>query len=372
MANRNSMATIMNQYYPQSVTHPGLTLAEKLEEMGMGIKEFAIRTSKPEKTINAVLKGESSITPDMSVSFETVTKIPAHFWMNLQRQYDESEARNRIFERMLSFSEWVSSFPVSAMVKLGWISECKTKEEKTVALLSYFAVSTPEAWEDYYLNQQLKVAFRISLSTTKEPYAISTWLRQGEIQAANVDVSCEYDEKSLKDKLPEMKRLMAENPKNISEQLRQICADCGVKLIYTPCLPKAPISGSTRWINGVPCIQLSGRSKRYDTFWFSFFHEIGHILLHGRKDIFLEDIEYGDKQKEKESDLFASKWLLSQSEEDMIVRKGDFSWIAIQEYAKRFGTHPSVIIGRLQHKNMLRWQNSNLLEKVHLFEEELY
>ena len=74
------MATI-NHYQPQTISHPGETLAEKLAEMGMTIKEFAIRTSKPEKTIIAVIKGGSSITPDMSVAFENVTKIPANFWM---------------------------------------------------------------------------------------------------------------------------------------------------------------------------------------------------------------------------------------------------------------------------------------------------
>ena len=46
--------TAINQYFPQSVSHPGETLEEKLQEMGMGPKEFSIRTGKPEKTIFAI------------------------------------------------------------------------------------------------------------------------------------------------------------------------------------------------------------------------------------------------------------------------------------------------------------------------------
>jgi addiction module HigA family antidote len=80
---------MQNQYFPQSVPHPGETLAEKLKEMGMDPKEFARYTGKPEKTIIAVLNGKSSITPDMAVQFEHMTKIPANFWMNHQRGYDE-------------------------------------------------------------------------------------------------------------------------------------------------------------------------------------------------------------------------------------------------------------------------------------------
>lgn len=77
------------------VYHPGETLDEKLQEIGMGVKEFATRVSKPEKTIIAVLKGKSSITPDMAVAFEMVTKIPAHMWLRHQKSYDEFIARKK-------------------------------------------------------------------------------------------------------------------------------------------------------------------------------------------------------------------------------------------------------------------------------------
>lgn len=86
--------TNKNQYIPQSVSHPGETLKEKLEEMEMSSKELAVRTGKPENIIIAVMKGESSITADMAVLFESVTKIPAHFWLNNQRVYDEFGAHS--------------------------------------------------------------------------------------------------------------------------------------------------------------------------------------------------------------------------------------------------------------------------------------
>lgn len=363
------MATI-NQYHPQTVSHPGETLDEKLKEMGMGVKEFAVRTAKPEKTIIAVIKGESSLTPDMAVAFENVTRIPARFWMNLQREYDECEARNRKNARLESYSAWTSAFPYSSMVKLGWIPAYRSKNERTEALLSFFGVSSPDAWDNYYCRQRLKVAFRISLATTKEPYAVSAWLRKGELQSAMLQAPVDFDEKLLREKLPEMKNLMVRHPDNVAVELQNLCLSCGVRLVYTPCLPKAPVNGSARWINGIPCIQLSGRHKRYDIFWFSFFHEIAHILLHGRKDVFLENIEYGDfqKEKEKEADEFASRWLLSPAQEEEIIAGGDFTGTAIREYAEKFGTHPSVIVGRLQHRHIIEfWQDKSLLENVDLF-----
>ena len=82
-----------NTYRPVRAFHPGVTLREKIVELGMSIKEFSLRSSKPEKTINAVLNGSSSITPDMAVAFEQVTRIPAHMWLNLQSAFDIYKAR---------------------------------------------------------------------------------------------------------------------------------------------------------------------------------------------------------------------------------------------------------------------------------------
>jgi addiction module HigA family antidote len=348
------MATKKNQYHPQIAFHPGETLAEKLEELGMGPKEFAIRTGKPEKTVIAILKGKSSITPEMAVQFEHVLKIPAHFWLNMQRNYDEFIAREELEELLTESIDWAKKFPINEMVKKGWLHAKTTLEEKTSELLVFFGISKYTAWEDYYLNQQLKVAFRIYLAHTKEPYAISAWLRKGELQAAELP-SQPYNEKKFKEALPEIKRIMAKHPDNFFKQLQALCLEAGVKVVHTPCINKAPINGCTRWLNDVPLIQLSGRYNRNDIFWFTFFHEAGHILLHGKKDIFLEDVDYSDKdlEKEMEADNFAIKWTLSSEQEEEIFEHHSITEDDVIEFAKKFNTHPAIIIGRLHHKKLL-------------------
>jgi addiction module HigA family antidote len=343
-----------NQYFPQSVPHPGETLAEKLKEMEMGPKEFALRTGKPEKTIIAVLNGESSITPDMAVQFENVARIPANFWMNHQRGFDEYIAREKRQSVIQDAVEWAKLFPLADMTKKGWLPQLVTIEEKTIEMLAFFGFSNHKAWEDYYFNQQLKVAFRISLAQTNEPYAISAWLRRGELQATEL-VAKAYSEKKFKEALPELKSIMASHPDGFFSRLQSICLEAGVKVVHTPCISKAPISGSTRWLNDTPFIQLTGRYNRNDSFWFTFFHEAGHILLHGKKDIFLEKVEYSDKDriKEKEADEFAIKWTLTEAEEAEILAAAPLSENDIRGFAKHFNTHPAIIIGRLQHKKLI-------------------
>ena len=334
--------------------HPGETLREKLQEMEMSIKEFAIRTTKPEKTINAVLVGESAVTPDMSIAFEQVTRIPAHFWLNLQRNFDEYVARRKreAICQDVQTIEWAKRFPYAAMANLGWIEKTRIMSEKIMNLLSFFRITSVKAWEDYFINQALKSAFRISLSGAKDPYAISAWLRQGEIQAAECKTKNLYSETALKGIMPKLLLLVKDQPEDFALQLRDLCSEAGVKILYTAHIPNAPINGCTRWIDNVPCIQMTDKQKRNDVFWFSFFHEVGHILLHGKKDVFLEDVEHRGalKQKEEEADRFAAEQLLSHNAENEIVRELDGARPTNQfivDQANRYKTHPAIIVGRL-------------------------
>lgn len=345
---------VLNEYYPQEVLHPCETLNEKLEEMMMSRKEFAIRSGKPEKTIIALLKGESSITSEMAVLFENITKIPAHFWLNKQARYDEYKARLKRKHDVGNAEEWTRSFPYSEMAKSGWVPSTRKIEEKTINLFEYFAVSNNYAWNKLYMESKLKVAAYASLKHTHEPHAISAWLRQGELQAEQIRAP-EYSKKTFNKVLNEIKGIMAVHPDNFFEQLQKTCLESGVKVFYTPKLPKVPVSGSTRWIKDTPIIQLTARYKQNDRFWFTFFHEAGHILLHGKKYISLEGIDFSeaDPEKEQQAHEFAEKWTFSKEEEEEVLDAIPLSRIDIVSFANKFNTHPAMIIGRLQHKQLI-------------------
>ena len=346
----------LNSYNPQSFTHPGSTLKEKLEEINMSIKEFSLRTAKPEKTIHDILNFDSSITPDMAVQFEKVLNIPAKFWLNYQARYNEYIARVQ-YNNMLSTNiEWAEKFPYNEMSKLNWVPKTRSKTEKVDNLLKFFGFSSPVSWERYFLNSELKTAFRISLKHTKEPHAISAWLRHGEIEAEKMEVN-QYQENKFKKNLEKIRRLIVEQADDFFKQLHEICSESGVKLVYSPTLPKAPISGSTRWINESPVIQISGRYKKNDRFWFTFLHEAGHILLHNKKDIYLEGLD-DISEKEREADEFAANFLVNSKQEKELLDKSNLTDEELINFANKFNTHPAILVGRLQFlKNKYNFLN---------------
>ena len=343
-------------YQPDYAVHPGETLREKLEEMNMQPKEFAIRTGKPVKTISEILNGKSSITPEMAVLFEKVLNIPANFWIKKQANYNEFVAREKHQKELEQAKEWARQFPYAKMAKIGLVSATRKIEEKVDELLKFFNVSNQFAWENIYLNQQTPVYFRISLKHNKNPYALSTLLRMGELKSNKLSAP-EFDKTALRSVLPELKTIMANKPKDYLQQIQNLCLTAGVKVIYTPNLPKTVIHGTVRWIKNIPVIQMTDRLKRYDIFWFSLFHEIGHILLHGnKKNIFLEKINNSKNkdQREQEADEFAAQLLLSDKEYKKIINAihSDADIMeTIQLYADKFGTHKDIIIGRILYEN---------------------
>ena len=347
---------LTNQYSPDIVFHPATTLNEKLEEMGMSKKEFALRTGKPEKTIIAVLKEESSLTPEMAILFENVTQIPAQFWINKQARYNEYIARKKHEEVIAEASDWATEFPYAEMAKHNWIATTRISKEKIINLLSYFGVASHNAWERLYIETELKVAAYTSLKHSHEPHAISAWLRQGELQAKQIEAPA-FDGKKLKSNISAMRQLMIEQPINFFEQLQALCLQAGVVLLFTPKLPKVPLSGSTRWLNNTPLIQLTARYKKNDNFWFTFFHELGHIILHGKKFISLENVDFesADPEKEEEAHQFAIELTFTKEQELEVLQNISMSEQDIIDYAKKFNTHPAMIIGRLQHDGYIHY-----------------
>jgi len=353
-------------YNPQTFTHPGEILKEKLEELDMTIKEFALRASKPEKTIHSILNLESSITSEMAVLFENILEIPAHFWLNFQIKYDEITSRNKILENRIKDLEWAKKFPYREMANFGWVKKTSDKLERVQSLFDFFKFNSTKSWEEYFFYEELKSSFRISIKHVNKPHSISAWLRKGEIEANNRSIK-PYDEKAFKSLLKDIKNKIQENDEYIFFKLQTLCSNVGVYLVYTPCLPNAPISGCARWIKDNPLIQLSGRYKSNDRYWFTFYHEAGHILHHGKNDIFLEDIvnTTNDKTieiKEKEANKFASDYLLDKNFENEIYNLQSTNKINIMNLAKKYNTHPAIIVGRLQHLKIINYNQLNELK----------
>lgn len=349
---------------------PGDTIRETIDELGMSQAELAERIGRPREKLNDIIKGREPLSMETAFRLEKVLGIPATFWINRETEYRRELYEIEQEERLEEQQEWLKGFPLREMKTKGWIKDTADKNELVAELLSYYGVASVEEWNRIYIDKEVAVAFRISLANTQSPQAISAWLRRGEIEASQMELA-EYNKAAFKKALVEIKNLVNQFPKDFAQQLQQICARCGVAVSYVPNLPKAPISGASRWFRNKPLIQISGRYKTDDRFWFTFYHEAAHILLHGKKEIFLEDVKGTevDQAKEQEANEFAAKQLLSEAQLKTIIAKPKLDETDVFNFANQFNTSPGVIIGQLQHRGLVDWSLGNgLRRKVELFE----
>lgn len=336
----------------QIISPPGDTLAEILKLRGISQPSLALRMGRPLKTINEIIKGKAAIMPETAIQLERVLGTEAAFWLEREKNYRLELAEIEDAEKLLETKDWVENFPLSAMKKMQWLDYDNDVLSKGASLYSFFGVSGQEAYYSYYHEKVYEAAYRMSKKSGKNPYSVSAWLKQGEHQAGKVKAA-EYNLQAFKKVLHETKSIMAQQPANFFSVVQSLCSSAGVKVVHTPCLPNTSLHGSTRWINDYPIIQLTNLYKRNDIFWFTFFHEAGHIIKHGKKDFFVEGLEYSehDENKEQEADEVAIKYTLTKEQEAEAIKNAPHTRKSILEYAVKFNTHPSLIIGRFARTN---------------------
>lgn len=362
-------------YAPDFLVHPGESLAEALNDRHMTQGELAIRTWISEKHINQIINGKAPITPETAMKLDTVLSIPSEFWNNLQKNYDETFARleaDKTIESEIScFSEFKNCY--TELVKNGVLTNNKDTKEKTKQLLSFFGVSSLKS-----VVTTENLAFRISNNQKIDKETLSWWLRlwvleyNKEKKTNHINI---YDEKKLKSALNTLRDLTKKRWSFWSE-IKQILNECWVAIYFMPYFSKTFVNGVVRRIGDNPIIQISPRWKSHDIFWFTLFHEIGHIILHGKKDEFADlrdtesikentfidcdwlDLWHGDK-KEIEANDFASNILIPNDLYKNFLSKNIFSDDAIHSFATKIEIDAWIVARRLAKEDKIDRKQAN-------------
>jgi HTH-type transcriptional regulator / antitoxin HigA len=354
------------QLYPLGDTDyavpPGETLRELLEEKGISQRELARRADLSPKHVNKLMQGLAPLSADVAMRLERVTGTPARIWNRLEADYRSDQERIRAKRELSGDVMWVNGFPVAELVKRECLpTQPADKVSRLEQMLAFFGVASVGAWDEVY--SELACAFRTTQTFETRPGALAVWLRLGELAA--LDVECApYDRKKLEAGLPELRKLTREPVEVFRERMRAICANCGVAIVFVPELPGARASGVMRWLTPAKAlIQLSLRYKTDDHLWFTFFHEIGHVLRHGKTDVWIEASSSSgtDDPREAEADKFSRDLLIppQDARELLQLRSPD----QVRRFAERLGIAPGIVVGRLQHDGIWTHSQGNQLKR---------
>lgn len=343
------MSKPAQSFTPDYAVPPGATLAETIEDLGMTQTELAQRMGRPLKTINEIIAGTAQIMPETALQLEKVTGVPAAFWNNAESNYREQLARLADRERQAEEVGWLDQFSYREMAKLSFVPPVSDKVERVGQLLRFFGVASPKQWESTY--GELCGAARESAKFKADLGDLSAWLRTGELLAQRCE--CQpYDREKFLSHLKKIRSLTAMNPAEAWPEVCRLCAEAGVAVVLVPELPNTHVSGFTRWLaSDKALIQLSLRYKTDDSLWFTFFHEAAHILLHGKRDIFVE-YRGVESPKEAEANCWAGEFLIAEKDWQTFISRlpSQPTLPHIVNFASEQGIAPSVVLGRLQHR----------------------
>lgn len=348
------------------LTKPGDTILETLEFLKMSQVEFSERIGKTPGKVNDIISGKAPITVNTALQLEKVLGIETQFWLNRESNYREKLARLEQQEQLEESMNWLRDQPLKELFEQGYLSTKKVCVDLVEELLQFYGVASPVQWKNLYINNYVHTNFRKSDKQSEKLSCMAAWLRIGELKLRQNHYAA-YNKEEFKSALHQIKKLVQRQPEDYAEKLASLCAHAGVALVYSKSMKKAPISGATRWVANTPLIQITDRYKTNDSFWFTFYHEAGHILLHGKKDIFIEEFEEAEieKEKEDEANSFARDWLLPDSFLDQLskpITEGQ-----IRRIANNYDVHPAIVVGRLQHLKIVPPHfGSNLKVKINL------
>ncbi|HEX4670533.1 MAG TPA: HigA family addiction module antitoxin [Solirubrobacterales bacterium] len=349
-------------FSPDYMPPPGETIAELLEEQEMTQTELARRLGVSLKHLNQVIKGSATISAELALGLEKVFSAPANFWLAREAIFRTHEARLEEGPDLEKALGWAEQFPLKELQKRGLIPRQAKGDKLVAALLQFLGIASPKQWESP------AVAYRKSQKLQSDEHALAAWLRIGELEGK--DIECKtFDADRFRDALEHARGLTRLPVSEWQPKLVDLCADAGVAVAIVEHFKAAKVNGATRWLSpGKALIQLSIRYRWEDIFWFTFFHEAGHVLLHQKKEVFVEpekqpkvgSIDPKLLELENEANRFAGRMLIPSRFE---ARLKTMQLGEVPAFAEHLGIAPAIVVGRLHHDNCLDWSKGNHLRR---------
>lgn len=332
-------------------TPPGATIKEQLENREMSQKEFAERMNLSEKHVSNLINGNVLLTPEVACRLESVLGVPAAFWNKLEAIYREKIEKIKDENLMQEDIAISSKFPYKEMASNDWIKDTNKKEDRVSNLRKFFGLSSLSLIK----NQALipGIACRRQAETEKADYALIAWAQKAKIEARNMTVSS-IDIKKLEDELQNIRKMTMEQPQKFCLDLINVLAECGIAIVFLPHIGGSFLHGATFCDKKKIVVGMTVRGKDADKFWFSLFHELGHIIL-GH----IYQPNGTSEEDENQANDFARQKLIPDDVFKVFVAGKCYTKSSVKNFALKVGIDPGIVVGRLQKEGIIKfsWLN---------------
>lgn len=352
-----------DSFRPNWASSPGATIADFIADKRLSVGDLARSLGIEDDDASRLLDGDAEITEEVANKLSKAIGSTSRFWMEREARYREGLIRLKEVDNSEPNKRWLGSLPLKDMQTFGWITRNKALPT-TEQCLNFFGVASLEEWTKKIEHQILSAAFRTSASFEKNPPSVAAWLRQGEIEGSAVECSL-WSKTSFEAALPRLRKLTRlKTAREFFPELQRICASCGVAVVFVPTPKGCPASGAARFLSSSKAvIVLSNRYRTDDHFWFTFFHEAGHVLLHGKNALFVDGISDDKAAEEQEANEFSQKILLTEVQRQEMFAL-PMTYRAVIRFARHAGVSPGIVVGQLQHSGKIGRERLNRVKRA--------
>ena len=338
------------EYNDKIAFHPGYYIKEIIEDSGLTQEDFAKRLDTTPKNLSYLVRGEQSLSVDIAMKLSRMLGTSINYWLNLQQTYDTLIAEMDYQKEIKLEKEVFKELDYGYFKKYFGMPDLPRKiNEQIDVVRSFLQVSTLTVFK----KRDMAVSFR---NCGKN-------MNDGNIIKANIMVQIAINQ-ALKIEAPKFDKKKFEKAVDYALTLttqhgdfypliRKVFEDAGVIFVILPNLPGSGINGATKKIGQNVMLMVNDRRFYSDTFWFTLFHEIGHII-NGDYGITFENEHAG---QEDAADKYAEDKLIPPGEYEAFVRMNEFSENAVRRFAERIDRDPGIVLGRLQNDQIVPFTN---------------
>ena len=352
------------EYNDTIAFHPGYYIKEIVDTSGLTQEDFAKRLGTTPKNLSILINGEQSLSIDIAMKLSRMIGSSVAYWLNLQKAYDtlvaefksmeELEKERKVFES-LDYKYFRENYGLPHLPR--------KKDEQIKQIREFLNVATLSV----FTQKDMTVSFR---SSTEEITEINTI-------KANIMVQIAIN-KALKMEAPKFNKKkfeeavqyalsLTKNHREFYPLIHNAFRQAGVIFVILPNIPGSKINGATKKIGNNVMLMVNDRRLNADSFWFTLFHEIGHII-NGDYGISFEK-ETGEK--EEIANKYAEDTLIPPKQYEKFVERRQFDIFSINIFANEIDRDPGIVLGRLQNDGKVEYSDWTLKPLRHKYKVKI-
>lgn len=349
------------EYKDAIAFHPGYYIKEIVDDSGLTQEDFAKRLDTTPKNLSLLIRGEQNLSIDIAMKLSRLLGTSVSYWLNLQNSYDALVAEFKSEDELIKERIVFESLDYKYFKDNYGLPNLPEKiDEQIIQVRDFLNISTLRV----LTKKDMAVNFR---SSTENLSMNSTIKANAMVQIATnkaLKINAPKFNKQKFEKAVSYALTLTENHNDFYPLIYNAFFEAGVIFVILPNLPGSKINGATKKIGDNIMLMVNDRRLYADSFWFTLFHEIGHIM-NGDYGISFEK-ETGEQ--ESLADLFAEDQLIPRKQYTEFTEQSIFHLDAILQFAKQINRDPGIVLGRLQNDMLVDYndQTLNALRKKYL------